>query len=233
MQLSVIIPAYNEQDNLSFTVEEVADCCRDLNYSYFEIIIVNDGSTDNTQSVAEGLVEKYNFVRLLTHELNLGLGCAELTGFLDAQGDWIAWFPGDGEIKPAPMLNLIKLHPDADMILGKIHKDDMLGSVWGKGHFFRAVLSSGWRFIIKILLGFDPENIVDFAFRRFLLDEVNLHSTTGLLNFEFIMKISKKDYSIVQGEIEDRIRVHGESKVTNIRTVSKTAWEILKLRIQD
>ncbi len=225
--LSIIIPAFNEQDNLCPVVSEIVECCKELKYSDLEIILVNDGSSDNTQSVAEGLVKQYPFVRLLTHMNNLGLGQANLSGFLAAKGEWVTWFPGDGDFVPFDMLHLIKQNACADMVVGHIQLRQRLKN----DGLLRIIMSKGWRLMIRMLLGHTPGTGVLYAFRRSLLNEVALVSSTGLLNIEFPMKVSRRGYKIARGQISVRPRLSGNSKVANTRTIIKVAWEILKLRM--
>jgi glycosyltransferase involved in cell wall biosynthesis len=99
--VSIVIPAFNEEKTIGNVIEETVTVMDSLNMPY-EIIVVDDGSTDNTRRVAA----RYK-VTVLSNEKNLGKGCAERKGFQHAQGDIIVTIDGDGAHKPKEISNLI------------------------------------------------------------------------------------------------------------------------------
>ena len=97
--LSVVIPAYNEEDGIEEIIERVLAIRTNLHNAGFEeleLIVVDDGSSDLTA----GIVQRYNDVRLLRHEMNSGHGAALKTGFSAARGNWVGFLDADGTYPP-------------------------------------------------------------------------------------------------------------------------------------
>jgi glycosyltransferase involved in cell wall biosynthesis len=94
--LSVFFPCFNEQDNIERVVKSTVDCLRPLNIDY-EIIIVNDGSKDNTAQVVDALAAGDNRIKAVHHKTNLGYGAALRSGFAAATKDFVFYTDGDGQ----------------------------------------------------------------------------------------------------------------------------------------
>ncbi|MBF0494476.1 MAG: glycosyltransferase [Candidatus Omnitrophica bacterium] len=92
--LSVIIPAYNEERNLSSTVKEVAAYLLKQDYSC-ELIIVDDGSRDNTLKIAEACRDIFKDLKIISYPMNRGKGFAVNKGIFEAQGDYILFMDAD------------------------------------------------------------------------------------------------------------------------------------------
>src|SRR3990172_2279181 len=114
--VSVVIPAFNEQENIEETVEIVhrltSRCVKD-----FEIIIVNDGSTDNTANSIAQLVKKNSRVKVVTHLSNQGLGKAYLSGIKYAQKTYVTGYPADNDQSSEILTDLIRARKKADMVI--------------------------------------------------------------------------------------------------------------------
>jgi dolichol-phosphate mannosyltransferase len=107
--LSILIPAHNEQNNLTQLLNEiVAVMTQVMPVSGYEIIVVDDGSTDATHGEILGLMDKTAALRLIVHERRAGKSAALKTGFDAARGKWIAMLDGDGQNDPADLARLWK-----------------------------------------------------------------------------------------------------------------------------
>jgi dolichol-phosphate mannosyltransferase len=105
-KISVIIPLFNEQNNIVKLVNEIGnELTKKIQY---EIIIVDDGSNDNTPSVLKMLSKKNNNITILTHKRNYGQSIALRTGIYHARNDYIVTLDGDGQNDPKDILKLIK-----------------------------------------------------------------------------------------------------------------------------
>jgi len=93
--LSIVIPAYNEESRLEATVRDVVDYCRNGSRS-FEVIVVDDGSHDGTTLIGRLLVEKFSELRLIRLAANHGKGYAVRTGIVNALGRTILFADADG-----------------------------------------------------------------------------------------------------------------------------------------
>lgn len=111
-KVSIIVPAYNEESAIVATVTELCEYIR--GNIDFELIIVNDGSTDGTARTLKDLKENYNEVKILHHKKNLGYGSAIKTGVKNAKGNYIAWYDADGQHRPSDLMNLVEKIMDED-----------------------------------------------------------------------------------------------------------------------
>lgn len=111
--LSVIIPAYNEEEAIEQTIKNLKKELGNLNLDY-EIIVVNDGSTDKTK----GILENIKGIKLINHHHNRGYGAALKTGIKEAKSDNLLFFDADGQHKTEHIPELIKHTDDFDMVAG-------------------------------------------------------------------------------------------------------------------
>lgn len=103
--VSVIIPAYNEEQGIVSTIQELCDYFK--NRLELEIIVVNDGSNDNTGNVLNEVKNHYPNLKVIQHRKNCGYGTAIKTGSKKAVGDYIAWYDADGQHRPEDLEKLI------------------------------------------------------------------------------------------------------------------------------
>ena len=227
MKISVVIPCFNEEKNIEITVNQTIVSLKKNNICG-EIIVVDDGSKDNTCKIAEELNRIHSNVSVIVHKKNKGLGQACLTGFNNSSGEWVTWLPGDGQFYPVDMINMCDSTNGVEFAIGMVPITERIA----KDNLWRFVLSKSWRFIIKVLLQFDAKDIVGYAFHRKLLSTITLISSTGFLNIEFPIKAIKSGVKVKYYNIRLKPRLSGKSKVNNISTIIKSFWEILKLRFK-
>lgn len=125
---SVLIPCYNEQGAIRDTVEAVlAACAASLAEGSYEVLVIDDGSTDDSVAVIDAVAAQDARVRLLRHRKNKGYGAALKTGLGAARGAWIAITDADGTYPNQRMGELFSL-PDADMVVGARIGNDVVYS---------------------------------------------------------------------------------------------------------
>lgn len=111
MQLSIVVPVRNEQDNVLPLIEEIHAALQDSDD--FEVIYVDDGSSDATPARLADALRRYPRLRVLAHRDSCGQSTALITGFRAARGEWIATLDGDGQNDPADIRNLIRARDGA------------------------------------------------------------------------------------------------------------------------
>ena len=177
--VSVLVPARNEAENVPELVERVdrAFSTLGLDAECAELLLVNDGSTDGTREVAEGLRSRYPFLRVIHHRRNLGLTAALSTGFRLVRGEMVLFLPADLESDP---------ETDIPLLLGKLNEGYDVVAGWRQGRKEGKVFASGiynsvsrWLFGLTVhdmnwIKGFRREVIEDLPplrsdWHRFLL----------------------------------------------------------------
>lgn len=125
--LSVVIPAYNEVDNVAPLVEEVACALAGLDGG-FEIVVVDDASTDGTVDALRGM--GHSALRPVFHRFNCGQSAAVASGFRHARGEWVATLDGDGQNDPSDLPGMLEraLAEGADCVTGvrRRRQDDVV-----------------------------------------------------------------------------------------------------------
>jgi dolichol-phosphate mannosyltransferase len=144
--LTVAMPAFNEIDSLPTVVHGLIDVLRPSGLS-FEILIVDDGSTDGTGAFAERLRSELPEVRVAHHERNRGMGAAWRTCGARSRGEWVLLQPADGQVAATTGLRFYRSRGAADLVIGT-------RAPWQRPRHRRA-LTVGYRIAARVLLGVD------------------------------------------------------------------------------
>ncbi|HZS31077.1 MAG TPA: glycosyltransferase [Gaiellaceae bacterium] len=146
--VSVVIPAFNEEDLVAHCVTETVATLTELGFRH-EVIVVDDGSADGTAELAQTVADSYPNVRVIGHEVNLGKGSALIRGGLAALGDLVLFVDADLEVHPR-QLELLRQEMDrtgADVVIGsKLHPDSQI-----EYPRQRRVLSRGYYILVRTL----------------------------------------------------------------------------------
>ena len=119
VRVSVLVPAKDESENLPLFMEQAEAAFRDVAYG-FEVVVIDDGSIDDSSAVLERLQHRYPFLRVVRHRSRRGIADALRTGYLNASGDILVFYPADLQFRPADIPRLVApiLADDADMVTG-------------------------------------------------------------------------------------------------------------------
>ncbi len=146
MQISIIIPAYNEEKRIKKTLEAILSYLQKKKYDY-EIIVVNDGSTDKTKDVV--LEFKNRKIKIIDNIENKGKGFSVKQGFLTATKEWVLFSDADLST-PIEELDTFFRYKDYDVIIGSRNLPDSLIVV--KQPFLRSTLGKMFPFFVRLLL---------------------------------------------------------------------------------
>src|SRR5450759_746740 len=163
--ISIVIPAYNEQENVKAAVEKVSAIAEQLKLDY-EILLVNDGSRDRTGEIAKTeLAPRIPHFRLIEHFPNRGYGGALKAGFAAATKDLIAFTHADNQFdfKEVQLL-LDQMTPETMIVSGR--------RVKRQDNFFRRLNGLGWNSVVRILFGYLIQDI-DCGFKVLRRDLLN------------------------------------------------------------
>lgn len=221
-QLSVVVMSFNEARSLRPTFEEILASCERLGVP-FEIVVVDDGSTDGSEALAAELAAADDRVRVIRHPQNLGLGGVYRTGFSEARGELVTFFPADGQF-PADIIEHFHLRmSELDMVLGYLpRRNDAL-----LGRFF----SVAQRGLYAMMFGTMPTFQGILMFRRELLQRFPLVSggRSWVVLMEFIIRAARSGARYESVPTAVRPREHGTSKVNNWRTIRATMEQMVAL----
>jgi len=218
--ISVVLAAYNEIDNLEPVLQRTLRVLKQLTPAY-EVIIVDDGSTDGTGQLTDDLAARCERVSVVHHGQNRGFGASLITGYANSSRDWIAPLPADGQIPPEELKKFVSLMTDADMVIGVPAQRSY--------NAYRKALHFGVNMLTRVLVDRNPPPSADCCmFRREVFQNVRLVGRSGFANSEFSIKAARQGYRLATVKVETASRLSGSSKVTNLRTMFATVWDMIR-----
>lgn len=226
-ELSLFLPCYNEQENLLNTFNQVLPVIRDIAYKW-EIIIVDDGSKDNTPQIAAALVKKYpQNVRVITHHPNRGYGAAFKSGLYNSRYQWIALTDADGQFDFNDIRILIKAQQ-------KSKSDLVIGYYLGrKVPFYRILGSKLWQIIVFILFGLwvtDTDCGFKLINKRVADGIPRLEAERGpFITSEFLIKAKRAGFTMVEAGVHHYPRAFGEATGTKLNVIIAGFKDLFRL----
>ncbi len=221
--LSVFFPAYNDSGTIASMVIRAVKTASELTPDY-EVIVVDDGSSDGTGEIADELARTYARVRVIHHPRNRGYGGALQTGFRAATKELIFYTDGDAQYDPAELTVLwAHLTPETDVVNGyKISRSDPL---------HRIVIGRTYHHLVSRLFGLRLRDVdCDFRLmRRSIFDRVELEKTSGVICLEMMKKIQDAGFRVVEVPVHHYHRAFGRSQFFNFKRIAKTAVDVLRL----
>lgn len=226
--ISIVVPGYNEEENIK-TYDKLL--IPEIKYlKNFEIIIVNDGSTDNTLEEAKKLMKKHKFVSLVSYEKNMGMGYAMKQGFKKTKYENTVVLDSDLTFHPRYIKDLLEAK-------NKTNADCVVGSHLMMEHgaenvpLFRLMLHKSINYFYYILFNRKVYTISSI-FRLYNtkdLKEINIESNGFNINAEILFKLIQKKKKIVEVPAKLTKRVYGESKINLMKEAKNHIILILKI----
>ncbi len=221
--ISAFFPAYNDGGTIPSMVITALRTLAAITDDY-EVIVVNDGSSDYTAEVLEELARVYPKVRIVHHPRNRGYGAALRTGFASATKEWLFYTDGDAQYDPHEIKTLVEaLAPGVDIVNGfKIERHDPL---------HRIVIGRIYHYFVKFAFGFKLRDVdCDFRLiRREIFDRVPLESDTGTICLEMIKKFQDNGYTFAEVPVHHYHRAYGKSQFFNFPRLFRTAIHLWQL----
>jgi len=220
--ISVIFPAFNEEGNIRCTVETMLKVLPKV-ATRWEVIVVDDGSSDATALMCDHLKARYPEVEVIRHEQNRGYGAALKSGIMSAKYDLIFFSDSDGQFDLSDLQQLISWSEDYDIVAGyRAKRQDPL---------VRQINAWGWNVLVRLVLSVKIRDI-DCAFklfRRAVFDRIQIRSVGAMVNTEILAQATQLGMRIREVKVSHFPRRYGKQSGANVRVVIKAFRELCRL----
>ncbi|MGE5443451.1 MAG: glycosyltransferase [Ignavibacteriales bacterium] len=224
ISLSVVLPAYNESENIEKTITHAVSYL-EKTFRDYEVIVVNDGSVDGTPRIVEKLATSNARVVLVNHPKNLGYGSALRSGFERASLDYIFLMDSDGQFDISDIDRFIPFLESYDVVVGYREKR--------ADPFIRSLNAQLYHLFIRLLFGLKLKDI-DCAFKMFPRSVYHavrpIESGGALFSAEFLVKLKQKGFTIREVSVRHFPRRFGRQTGANLKVIIRMFKECWKLR---
>ena len=221
--MSAFFPCYNDEHAIAIMVRSVRTALLD-SVEAFEIIVVDDGSSDGSVAVLESLRDEIPELRIVRHEANRGYGGALLSGFAAASMEWTFYTDGDAQYDASEIVRCIDAAgPDIDVVQGfKIGR----GDPW-----YRKVIGRTYHHVVRVLFSIRVRDTdCDFRLMRTaLLDRVELTSTTGVICVEMMRKFDRAGARFAEVGVSHHARPFGRSQFFRLPAIARSGRQLVEL----
>ncbi len=223
-QLSVVLPAYNEEANIEAVVGKVVRYLDDRGLDY-EIIVVDDGSADRTREILDRLQAEQPRLRPQHHAQNRGYGCALRTGFDAATMPYVFYMDGDGQFDIADLDELLPLAREDCIVTGyRIERRDP---------FIRRLNALLFGvFLVRVVLGVRVRDL-NCAFKlipKRVFDAITLESTGALINAELYGRAIRSGFRIREVGVHHYPREAGVQTGAHLGVILRAFYDLFRLR---
>jgi glycosyltransferase involved in cell wall biosynthesis len=218
--LTISIPAYNDAPTIRSVVEQslaaAAACCAEA-----EVLVINDGSRDDTAAVVEKLCRELPGVQAIHHPRNLGFGPTIRKAYLHPRSDWVVFLPGDGQIPPSAIATLWAAKEGFDLVLARRRdRRDPLN---------RRLVSWCYNRLVSVVAGARIHDVNGTALvRREVLERIRLESHSAFVHAELVLKALCAGARYCEREIDHLPRVHGAGSGNRLDVVWGTFKDLLR-----
>jgi len=221
--LTLFFPAYNEEEIIEKTVLDALRVGASMTDDY-EVIVVDDGSSDGTVAAVEAVAASDPHVRVVRHGRNRGYGAALRSGFQEASKAYVFFSDADGQFDLAEVARLVAQTDSAPVVVGyRIKRND-------PPH--RLFIAKTYNLIVRAVFGLRVRDI-DCAFKllkREVLSRVSLESNGAFISSELLIKLRRAGVPIVECGVNHYPRTTGYSKGAGFTVILKTIRDIYRLR---
>lgn len=219
--VTAFFPCYNDAGTIPTMILRALDVLPQITDDY-EVIVINDGSVDDSGRVLDTIAAKFDHVRVIHRERPSGYGGVLRGGFAAAQKDWVFYTDGDAQYDVRELTRLAaEVRDGVDLVNGyKIKRHDP---------FHRVVIGLAYQYFVKFAFGLVIRDVdCDFRLmRRAIFDHITLESTTGTITVELVKKIQDAGYTLVEVPVHHWYRQYGESQFFNFARVGRTLLALI------
>ena len=222
ISLTIVLPALNEQENLKDAVTTTIAALQGGGIDW-EMVLVNDGSTDKTGDIATELASKEPRIKLLHHERPMGIGYCFGEGIAISSKDAITWFPADGENDPEQILKYLPLLEHVDIVVPFVINK-------GVRSVLRRFVSKFYLWTINLSFGtnFNYTNGT-VVYRRHVFERVKRRSNSAVFQAECLVKATRRGFIFAEVPVLLEKRRSGPSKGVSFKSMPRIFWEFIRL----
>jgi len=226
MALSLVIPFYNEEKNVREVISGLSDTFERSSADY-ELILVNNGSSDKTPQILESLARKKpDAIKVVHVSVNQGYGCGIINGLKRVSEEYVGFMDGDGQIKPSDVLRVYSKLIDEDLDLCQVKR------VAREDGPIRKFISYCYNFVFRFLFSLNVKDInaTPKIMRRDIYEKLDLVSKDWFLDAEVIIKCTKMRCKIGEVSVTFHKRETGKSYV-NLSTILEFLKNMIRCRL--
>ena len=217
-QVTFSIPSYNDAESLRTLLEEIQSF-----HSDSPVLVIDDGSTDDTVEVAREFAANNSNIQIVEHEKNQGFGFTFKEAFQLPQTQWVFFLTGDNQFPAENLFLMQKKMEEFDIIVGRraTRMDN-----WKRR--FNSMIYNRFTSILAGRKITDTNSIM--LFKRMVVSDLELNSESAFINAEFLLKALKSGYSLIETDIIHKKRLHGEGsggRIDVITPVIKDAFRYI------
>ncbi len=220
--VSLVIPAYNDETTVGRLIEDsdalLSEVCRD-----YEIVVINDGSNDNTLDVLQEAASRNRRIKVINHEVNKGFGATIRQLYLSGNKDLIFSLPGDYQYAPKELLAMARGLEKNDFVIGlRVKRNDPARRKF-QSHIYNTLL--------RFLYGHRHTDVNSIKlFRRSILDQVTLRSHTPFVDAELCIRAERAGFKVVEIPIDHLPRLSQGASGGKFSVIWETFSDLFKMR---
>jgi len=223
--LSIFFPCYNDAGTIGSLVVSAYEVAKSLTND-FEVIVIDDGSDDNSKEILDSLLKIYNDLKIVHHETNQGYGYVLKSGFKNSSKNFIFYTDGDGQYDVYELSKLYNAMQDGiDIVNGyKIERNDPT---------HRKIIGKIYLVIMRILFRFKTRDVdCDFRLiRASAIKNIDLKHKSGVVCLELVKKLEKSGAQFIDVPVNHYFRTYGKSQIFNFKRLIIIVFNIFILFI--
>lgn len=221
--ITVVIPVYNEEDCIQEVIENTFSAL-ERNFNDFEILVINDGSTDKTREIAESVASRQKSIKIINLAKNGGFGNAVKHGFNLARKDLLIYVPSDNQFDVSEIASLVPAIDYSDIVLA--YRDNRLQDT-----VYRRILSRGFKLLIHIIfdIEFCDVNWIHL-YKREIFDKIKISSNGVFFCGEIVVKAKRAGYKFSEIKTSFYKRKAGATKNFKFKVVLQTFIDMLRVK---
>jgi glycosyltransferase involved in cell wall biosynthesis len=220
--LSASFPAHNEEDNVEPMIADLLAALPEF-AERFEVIVVDDGSRDQTFERASAVAARDPRVRVVRHEVNRGYGAAVWTGLVSGTMEYAFFTDGDRQFDVHQIADLIRALPGHDVVVGyRVNRQD---------NAIRIANAHAWNWLIRLLFAV-PVRDVDCAFKLFdrrVLQGLAIEAGGAMFSSELLARLKSRGARIVEVPVRHLPREKGNASGGNPKVIARAFYELFRL----